>query len=95
MGEIGSLPLSATIISDELEAVRHAKGFINATSHVADPHAGAHQRADLEELEAPPDLALESRERFAPASPLERAGFELPVPERGQGFEPRSVACEG
>lgn len=33
----GGLPLSATVISDEMETACHAKGFIHATSHVSDP----------------------------------------------------------
>jgi 2,2-dialkylglycine decarboxylase (pyruvate) len=33
----GGLPLSATVISDEMEADCHAKGFIHPTSHVSDP----------------------------------------------------------
>ena len=33
----GGLPLSATVISDEMEADCHAKGFIHVTSHVSDP----------------------------------------------------------
>lgn len=33
----GGLPLSATVISDEMEAACHAKGVLHATSHVADP----------------------------------------------------------
>jgi 2,2-dialkylglycine decarboxylase (pyruvate) len=33
----GGLPISATVISDEMEAACYAKGFIHATSHVADP----------------------------------------------------------
>ena len=33
----GGLPLSATVISDEMEADCHEKGFIHPTSHVSDP----------------------------------------------------------
>jgi 2,2-dialkylglycine decarboxylase (pyruvate) len=33
----GGLPLSATVISDAMEADCHAKGFIHPTSHVSDP----------------------------------------------------------
>jgi 2,2-dialkylglycine decarboxylase (pyruvate) len=33
----GGLPLSATVISDTMEADCHAKGFIHPTSHVSDP----------------------------------------------------------
>ena len=33
----GGLPLSATVISDEMEEDCHAKGFIHPTSHVSDP----------------------------------------------------------
>src|SRR5262249_9784454 len=33
----GGLPLSATIVSEEMEADCHAKGFMHPTSHVSDP----------------------------------------------------------
>jgi 2,2-dialkylglycine decarboxylase (pyruvate) len=33
----GGLPLSATVISDEMEADCHGKGFIHPTSHISDP----------------------------------------------------------
>ena len=33
----GGLPLSATVVSDAIEADCHAKGFIHPTSHVSDP----------------------------------------------------------
>jgi 2,2-dialkylglycine decarboxylase (pyruvate) len=33
----GGLPLSATVVSETLEADCHAKGFVHATSHVSDP----------------------------------------------------------
>lgn len=33
----GGLPLSATVVSDGIEADCHAKGFIHPTSHVSDP----------------------------------------------------------
>ena len=33
----GGLPLSATVVSEEIEADCHAKGFIHPTSHVSDP----------------------------------------------------------
>lgn len=33
----GGLPLAATVVSDEIEADCHAKGFIHPTSHVSDP----------------------------------------------------------
>lgn len=33
----GGLPLAATVVSDEMEADCHAKGFIHPTSHVSDP----------------------------------------------------------
>lgn len=33
----GGLPLSATVVSDAVEADCHAKGFIHPTSHVSDP----------------------------------------------------------
>lgn len=33
----GGLPLSATIVSEAIEADCHAKGFMHATSHVSDP----------------------------------------------------------
>jgi 2,2-dialkylglycine decarboxylase (pyruvate) len=33
----GGLPLSATVISEAMEADCHAKGFIHPTSHVSDP----------------------------------------------------------
>jgi 2,2-dialkylglycine decarboxylase (pyruvate) len=33
----GGLPLSATVISEEMEEDCHAKGFIHPTSHVSDP----------------------------------------------------------
>ena len=33
----GGLPLSATVISEEIEEDCHAKGFIHPTSHVSDP----------------------------------------------------------
>jgi 2,2-dialkylglycine decarboxylase (pyruvate) len=33
----GGLPLSATVVSEAMEADCHAKGFIHATSHVSDP----------------------------------------------------------
>lgn len=33
----GGLPLAATVISDEIEADCHAKGFMHLTSHVSDP----------------------------------------------------------
>jgi len=33
----GGLPLSATVVSDEIEAACHAKGYMHVTSHVSDP----------------------------------------------------------
>ena len=33
----GGLPLSATIVSETVEADCHAKGFVHVTSHVSDP----------------------------------------------------------
>lgn len=33
----GGLPLSATVVSEAIEADCHAKGFMHATSHVSDP----------------------------------------------------------
>jgi 2,2-dialkylglycine decarboxylase (pyruvate) len=33
----GGLPLSATVVSEAMEADCHAKGFMHATSHVSDP----------------------------------------------------------
>jgi 2,2-dialkylglycine decarboxylase (pyruvate) len=33
----GGLPLSATVVSETIEADCHARGFIHATSHVSDP----------------------------------------------------------
>lgn len=57
----GGLPLSATVISDAIEADCHAKGFIHPTSHVSDPlpaHA-ALAVLDVLEEEALNDRALE------------------------------------
>jgi 2,2-dialkylglycine decarboxylase (pyruvate) len=47
----GGLPLSATVISDEMESACHAKGFIHPTSHVSDPMPAHVALAVLDVLE--------------------------------------------
>jgi 2,2-dialkylglycine decarboxylase (pyruvate) len=47
----GGLPLSATVVSEMIEAECHAKGFIHATSHVSDPLPAQVALAVLDVLE--------------------------------------------
>ena len=63
----GGLPLSATVISDEVEADCHAKGFIHPTSHVSDPLPAQVALAVLDVLaeEALPERALVMGEHLA------------------------------
>jgi 2,2-dialkylglycine decarboxylase (pyruvate) len=63
----GGLPLSATVISEAMEADCHAKGFVHVTSHVSDPLPAQVALAVLEVL-AEEDLnarALEMGEYLA------------------------------
>ncbi len=47
----GGLPLAATVVSDEIEADCHAKGFVHVTSHVSDPLPAQVALAVLDVLE--------------------------------------------
>ena len=63
----GGLPLSATVISDEMEEACHAKGFLHVTSHVSDPLPAHVALAvlDVLEEEALNDRALAMGEELA------------------------------
>jgi 2,2-dialkylglycine decarboxylase (pyruvate) len=63
----GGLPLSATVVSNEVEADCHAKGFIHPTSHVSDPLPAQVALAVLDVLaeEALGQRALAMGERLA------------------------------
>ena len=63
----GGLPLSATVVSEEVEADCHAKGFIHPTSHVSDPLPAQVALAVLDVLaeEALPERALVMGEHLA------------------------------
>ena len=63
----GGLPLSATVVSEAVEADCHAKGFIHPTSHVSDPLPAEVALAVLDVLaeEALPERALVMGEHLA------------------------------
>ena len=63
----GGLPLSATVVSEAVEADCHAKGFIHPTSHVSDPLPAQVALAVLDVLaeEALPERALVMGEHLA------------------------------